>query len=80
MLHVQKRKRLQVAEKFQAHVDKVQETIEDALQRLPAFDNGHDSEETKPSIQQTLARFDRKIRFRECFELKELFFQAKLGG
>ncbi len=35
MLHVQKRKRAQVAERFQLHLDKVQETIEEALRSLP---------------------------------------------
>lgn len=40
MLHVQKRRRLQVAEKFQAHLDKVQETIEEALRTLPEQEEG----------------------------------------
>eukprot|EP00094_Tigriopus_californicus_P010280 TCALIF_09916-PA protein Name:"Similar to MED7 Mediator of RNA polymerase II transcription subunit 7 (Anopheles gambiae)" AED:0.05 eAED:0.05 QI:150/1/1/1/1/1/3/84/290 len=40
MLHVQKRRRLQVAEKFQAHLDKVQETIEEALRSLPEQEEG----------------------------------------
>ena len=31
MLHVQKKKRLQLADKFQEHLDKVQETIQNAL-------------------------------------------------
>lgn len=35
MLHVQKRKRLQLAEKFQGHLEKVQETIQEALAELP---------------------------------------------
>ncbi len=35
MLHVQRRKRAQVAERFQLHMDKVQETIEEALRSLP---------------------------------------------
>ncbi len=35
MLHVQKRKRLQVADRFQENLDKVQETIEQALASLP---------------------------------------------
>jgi hypothetical protein len=38
MLHVQKRKRMQVAERFQANLDKVQETIEEALRALPEAD------------------------------------------
>ena len=40
MLHVQKRKRLQVAERFQANLDRVQETIEQALESLPEEDSG----------------------------------------
>ncbi|CAB4068648.1 MED7 [Lepeophtheirus salmonis] len=35
MLHVQKRKRLQVAEKFQGHLDKIQTSIREALEALP---------------------------------------------
>ena len=35
MLNVQKRKRLQLADKFQEHLDKVQETIQEALAALP---------------------------------------------
>ena len=35
MLHVQKKKRLQLADKFQEHLDKVQETIQNALDALP---------------------------------------------
>lgn len=38
MLHVQKRKRLQLSEKFQEHLDKVQETIQEALAALPDQD------------------------------------------
>ena len=38
MLHVQKRKRLQLAEKFQGHLEKVQETIQEALTALPDQD------------------------------------------
>ena len=38
MLHVQKKKRLQLAEKFQEHLDKVQETIQNALDALPDQD------------------------------------------
>jgi len=34
MLHVQKRKRLQVADKFQNHLDKVQESIQEALESM----------------------------------------------
>ncbi len=39
MLHVQKRKRLQLAEKFQGHLEKVQETIQEALAALPDTDD-----------------------------------------
>jgi len=39
MLHVQKRKRLQLAEKFQGHLEKVQETIQEALAALPDQDD-----------------------------------------
>ena len=35
MLHVQKKRRLQLADKFQEHLDKVQETIQNALDALP---------------------------------------------
>jgi len=35
MLHVQKRKRIQVAERFQTNLDSVQEIIEEALRALP---------------------------------------------
>merc|ERR1711883_50049 len=35
MLYVQKKKRLQLADKFQEHLDKVQETIQNALDALP---------------------------------------------
>merc|ERR1711997_2079 len=38
MLHVQKKKRLQLADKFQEHLDKVQETIQNALDALPDQD------------------------------------------
>ena len=38
MLHVQKKKRLQLADKFQEHLDKVQETISNALNALPDQD------------------------------------------
>ncbi len=46
MLHVQKRKRLMVAERFQMHLDKVQETIEEALRSLPEGKDQDDPEET----------------------------------
>lgn len=39
MLHVQKRKRLQLAEKFHGHLEKVQETIQEALAALPDQDD-----------------------------------------
>merc|ERR1712203_593679 len=39
MLYVQKRKRIQVADKFREHLDKVQETIQEALDALPDFSN-----------------------------------------
>jgi len=35
MLHVQRRRRMQVADKFREHLDKVQETIKEALENLP---------------------------------------------
>jgi len=46
MLHVQKRKRLQLAEKFHGHLEKVQETIQEALAALP----DQDDSDIKPDI------------------------------
>lgn len=47
MLYVQKRKRLQVAEKFREHLDKVQETMQEALDALPDLANPDDSSDNK---------------------------------
>jgi len=47
MLYVQKRKRIQVAEKFREHLDKVQETIQEALDALPDFSNLNTSSDNK---------------------------------
>lgn len=47
MLYVQKRKRLQVAEKFREHLDKVQETIQEALDALPDLSNLDDTPDNK---------------------------------
>jgi len=47
MLYVQKRKRIQVAEKFREHLDKVQETIQEALDALPDFSNMNTSSDNK---------------------------------
>jgi len=47
MLYVQKRKRIQVAEKFREHLDKVQETIQEALDALPDFSNMDTSSDNK---------------------------------
>jgi len=47
MLYVQKRKRLQVAEKFREHLDKVQETIQEALAALPDLSNTDQQSDNK---------------------------------
>ena len=48
MLYVQKRKRLQVAEKFRGHLDKVQETIQEALDGLlPNLPNPDETADNK---------------------------------
>merc|ERR1711981_80072 len=47
MLYVQKRKRLQVAEKFREHLDKVQETIQEALDGLPDLSNPGNATDNK---------------------------------
>ncbi len=57
LLHVQKRKRLQLADKFKEHLDKVQETIEEALNALPDQGENGDSKlmvptETSDSVNQ----------------------------
>merc|ERR1719361_1711259 len=47
MLHVQKRKRLQLAEKFHGHLEKVQETIQEALAALPDQDDSDSTTDVK---------------------------------
>merc|ERR1719219_870438 len=47
MLHVQKRKRLQIAEKFHGHLEKVQETIQEALAALPDQDDADSATDVK---------------------------------
>ena len=51
MLHVQKRKRLQLAEKFQGHLEKVQETIQEALDALPDQEDSETAADVKGKVQ-----------------------------
>ena len=50
MLHVQKRKRLQLAEKFHGHLEKVQETIQEALTALPDQDDSDSTTDNKKGV------------------------------
>jgi len=50
MLHVQKRKRLQLAEKFHGHLEKVQETIQEALSALPDQDDSDSTTDNKKGV------------------------------
>ena len=50
MLHVQKRKRLQLAEKFHGHLEKVQETIQEALAALPDQDDLDSATDIKKGV------------------------------
>merc|ERR1711934_1270113 len=50
MLHVQKRKRLQLAEKFHGHLEKVQETIQEALTALPDQDESDSLTDNKKGV------------------------------
>jgi len=47
MLYVQRRKRIQVTEKFREHLDKVQETIQEALDSLPDLSSMDTSADNK---------------------------------
>jgi len=48
-MELQKRQRLDIANKFQLHLDKVTETVQSALQALPASEDGEDSKLMVPT-------------------------------
>lgn len=66
MLHVQKRKRLQVADKFQEHLDKVQETIQEALASLP--DTDEDNKFMVPTDEEQSSKMETDVAARNGWD------------